>query len=215
MRVVPVMDDDFQLVATWALRSTVSWLDHGEVVILVLKINRKLYSPMTLFAKLKLMPGENVADFAKKLRTFFYCLPVPLQFSRAVGETFNDILEEHLPLSLLYLTDNFDKISAAAAMEELIKIIKIISQCNLSPEVSNKGHSSPVIVDPVFDKRTINVAKESCSRCFKGGKDCHWAPNCNSATKLSTPLAYYKPKWSTFKTKDKTPTYRNAEIKLK
>ncbi|RKF65027.1 hypothetical protein OnM2_013040 [Erysiphe neolycopersici] len=72
-----------------------------------------------------------------------------------------------------------------------------MSQCNLNPELSTKDHSSPVIVDTVFDERTSNVAKESGNRCF------------------NTPLTFYKPKWSTLETKDKTPSYRNAEIKFK
>ncbi|KAI1004564.1 hypothetical protein K3495_g3652 [Podosphaera aphanis] len=52
MKVTALMDKDFKQVSVWAKESNITWLDLVEGIIQVLKQNRSLYSPMTMFSKL-------------------------------------------------------------------------------------------------------------------------------------------------------------------
>ncbi|POS82919.1 hypothetical protein EPUL_004798 [Erysiphe pulchra] len=170
MKVAFVMDDDFQQLATWAKRNTVTWLDLVEAVLQVLKSNHKLYCPMTSFARLKPDKNKTDLDFARRIRYSYYRLLPHLQDSLASRETFNDILEQYLLSSLLHLENKRDKVPLATLIEELIRVNKLQYQkVKFKSDMENRS-LLPSISNPIFEDRTINAVKELNDHCYKCGK---------------------------------------------
>ncbi|RKF56000.1 hypothetical protein OnM2_084045 [Erysiphe neolycopersici] len=133
MKVPFVMDDDFQQVATWAKRSTVTWLDLVEAVLQVLRSDRKLYSPMTSFARLKPDKNETDLDFAKK---------------------------HYLPSLLLHLENRRDKLPLATLIREFVRVNKLQSQnVNFKSEMENRT-PLPSISNPIFEDRSWSLGTE-------------------------------------------------------
>ncbi|POS81749.1 hypothetical protein EPUL_006141, partial [Erysiphe pulchra] len=65
MRLVSIMNEDFQQVATWAKRGSPTWLDLIEAIIQVLKKHQTLYSQMTQFARMAPKNDEDKLQFLR------------------------------------------------------------------------------------------------------------------------------------------------------
>ena len=90
MRLVSIMNEDFQQVATWAKRGNPTWPDLVEAIIQVLKRHQTLYSPMTQFAKMSPKSDEDKLQFLRRIRNSYYQLPSVHQSLLAVKEAFRD-----------------------------------------------------------------------------------------------------------------------------
>ncbi|RKF77281.1 hypothetical protein GcM3_073041 [Golovinomyces cichoracearum] len=73
MRLVSIMNEDFQQVATWAKRGNPTWIDLIEAIIQVLKNYQVSFSPMTQFAKMIPTSDENKLQFLRRIRNAYYC----------------------------------------------------------------------------------------------------------------------------------------------
>ncbi|KAI0998052.1 hypothetical protein K3495_g10139 [Podosphaera aphanis] len=170
MKVTAIMDKDFKQVSVWAKESNVTWLDLVEGIIQDLKQHRSLYSPMTIFSKLTPHSGETKLEFSERIKDTFYRLPVQRRESLGVMEAFKDILQEHLPLVLLNLGDKVSSLSTASLVEETVLVIRLLDRHSKTQiEDQNSNGIMPIVADPRFDDRTVNIAKESNDKCFK----CH------------------------------------------
>lgn len=187
MRLVSIMNEDFQQVATWAKRGNPTWLDLVEAIIQVLKKHQTLYSQMTQFARMAPKYEEDKLQFLRHIRNAYYQLPSIHQSSLAVKEAFRDHMQQHLPLVLLHMGNKLSTKSTADAIEEAMRINTMLAR-ELGSKFNSSDTRSSTLIHPTLESTFSSSANEpafpasvSENHCFLCKQKGHWANNCPTA----------------------------------
>ncbi|RKF73742.1 hypothetical protein GcM3_092009 [Golovinomyces cichoracearum] len=146
-----------------------------------LKIALIPYHPWAMWLT-HIMEGDfQQISSTEQIRLAFYHLPVQHHGCFGIGEAFLDKLAEHMTLVLFELRKDIDQLTTVAAVGEAIQICRLLIQ-NLFVKyrLAESSIGKSVVVDSLYDDRTINATQKTNSNCYNCGKLGHRATNCPS-----------------------------------
>ncbi|KAI0996420.1 hypothetical protein K3495_g11759 [Podosphaera aphanis] len=128
-------------------------------------------------------------------------------------------LQEHLPLVLLNLGEKVSTLSTASLVEETVLVVRLLDRHSKTEnEDQNSNGTIPIVADPRFDDRTVNIAKESNDKCYEYHRNGHWAINCPRESTSYTPNIPNAKNSTLFlksQSSEKSQAFQDADSKFK